>query len=374
MTSVSLVDCLSVIRDPRQESKIEHELIDILVLCVLGIICGAEGWQDIEEVGHSRLNWLQERGFFKKGIPVDDTIARIISRLCPEELQSCFIKWMAAVEEATDGRVVAIDGKTLRHSYDKKKRKSAIHMVSAFAAGNGVVLGQRKINDKSNEITAIPTLLDLLDVKGCIITIDAMGCQEKIAAKIINKQADYVLAVKDNQPQLHGEITDFFQTARLYNFRGVRCDYFEEAHKGHGRVESRRYWISDMLDSISNPERWSALYSIGMVEAERYIDGKVTSQIRYFISSLTSDAKVFANAVRKHWSIENQLHWVLDVSFREDESRIRRDNAPENFGVFRHVAINALRNEKTCKKGIKAKRFKATLQPDYAQIVLNAIF
>lgn len=374
MTTISLVDCLSVIRDPRQESKIEHELIDILVLCVFGVICGAEGWQDIEEVGHSRLSWLQERGFCKNGIPVDDTIARIVSSLCPEALQGCFIKWMAAVETATDGRIVAIDGKTLRHSYDKKKRKSAIHMVSAFAAENGVVLGQKKTDDKSNEITAIPALLDLLDIKGCIVTIDAMGCQEEIAKKIIGKEADYVLAVKGNQKQLHEEIMDFFQTARKYEFRNVRYDYFEEVHKGHGRVEQRRYWISDMIDAISSPGRWSSLCSIGMVEAERYIDGKITSETRYFISSLTSDAKIFANAVRKHWAIENQLHWVLDVSFREDESRIRRDNAPDNFAVFRHVAINALRNEKTCKKGIKAKRFKAALQSDYAQKVLNGIF
>jgi len=370
----SLVESFSIIRDPRQESKIDHELIDVLVLCVLGVICGAEGWQDIEEVGHSRLSWLQERGFFKKGIPVDDTIARIVSSLCPEELQRCFITWMNAVEESTAGRVVAIDGKTLRHSYDKKKRKSAIHMVSAFAAENGIVLGQKKSDDKSNEITAIPALLELLDIKGCIITIDAMGCQEKIAEKIISKEADYVLAVKDNQKQLHDEIIDFFQTALKYNFKGVQYDYFEEAHKGHGRVEMRRYWISDTLNTISNPSRWASLRSIGMVESERYIDGKTTSEIRYFINSLTPDAKIFANAVRKHWSIENQLHWVLDISFREDESRVRRDNAPENFGVFRHVAINALRNEKTCKKGIKAKRFKATLQPDYAQKVLNGIF
>ena len=247
-------------------------------------------------------------------------------------------------------------------------------MVSAYAAENGVVLGQKKTDDKSNEITAIPALLDLLDIKGCIVTIDAMGCQEKIAEKIVNKEADYVLAVKDNQKQLHEEIIDFFETSRRFEFKNVRYDYFEESHKGHGRVELRRYWISDMLDTISNPGRWASLQGIGMVESERYINGKTTSEIRYFIVSIAPDAKIFANAVRKHWAIENQLHWVLDVSFREDESRIRRDNAPDNFAVFRHVAINALRNEKTCKKGIKAKRFKAALQSDYAQKVLNGIF
>jgi len=374
MSGQSLVECFSVIRDPRQESKIDHELIDVLVLCVLGVICGAEGWQDIEEVGHARLGWLQERGFFKKGIPVDDTIARIISVIKPETLQNCFINWMKAVEEATNGQVVALDGKTLRHSYDKKKRKAAIHMVSAFAAENGVVLGQIRVDDKSNEITAIPALLELLDIKGCIVTIDAMGCQEKIAEKIIQQGADYVLAVKNNQKQLHEEVQDFFVTARKYNFHAVSHDYFEENHKGHGRVEVRRYWISNTLDTISKPERWCSLKNIGMVESERYIDGKTSFETRYFIASIETDAKIFSNAVRKHWAVENQLHWVLDVTFREDDSRVRRDNASENLGVFRHVAINSLRNEKTCKKGIKAKRYKAALQPEYAQKVLDGIF
>lgn len=374
MSGISLVECFSVIKDPRQQSKIEHELIDVLILCILGVICGAEGWQDIEEVGHARLGWLQERGFFKNGIPVDDTIARMISVLDPEALQTSFIHWMKAAEEASDGKVIAVDGKTLRHSYDKKKRKAAIHMVSAFAAENGVVLGQIKVDDKSNEITAIPALLELLDIKGCIVTIDAMGCQEKIAEKIIQKEGDYILAVKDNQKAVHDEIDDFFRTACQFDFQAVAHDYFEENHKGHGRVECRRHWITGCLDTISKPERWSSLKSIGMVEAERYIDGKTSIEIRYFITSIEPDAKVFANAVRKHWSVENQLHWILDVSFREDDSRVRRDNAAENLGVFRHIAINSLRNEKTCKKGIKAKRYKAALQPDYAHVVLNGIF
>lgn len=374
MSEQSLVEIFSVIKDPRQLSKVEHELIDVLILCILGVICGAEGWQDIEEVGRARLTWLQERGIFKKGLPVDDTIARIISAIDPEELQRCFVNWMSAVEQATDGKVVALDGKTLRHSYDKKKRKAAIHMVSAFAAENGVVMGQVKADDKSNEITAIPALLELLDLKGCIVTIDAMGCQEKIAEKIIQKDADYVLPVKGNQKQLHDEIKDFFLTAQDYNFKSVDHDYFEENHKGHGRVEVRRYWITGVLETISKPGKWRSLNTIGMVEAERFIDGKTSKETRFFISSIDADAKIFANAVRKHWSIENQLHWVLDVTFKEDDSRVRRDNASENFGVFRHVAINALRKEKTCKKGIKAKRYKAALQQDYAQKVLNGIF
>ena len=373
MSGQSLVECFSVIQDPRQESKIEHELIDVLILCVLGAICGAEGWQDIEEVGHARIECLQSRGFFKKGIPVD-TIAKIISVIKPEELQSCFINWMAAVEEATDGKIVAVDGKTLRHSYDKKKRKAAIHMFSAFASENGVVLGQIKVDDKSNEITAIPALLELLDVQGCIVTIDAMGCEEKIAERIIQQGADYVLAVKGNQKKLHEEIEDFFLTARKHEFHAVNHEYFEETHKGHGRVEVRRYWINNHLDTIAKPERWCALKNIGMVEAERYINGKISIETRFFITSIETDAKIFSNAVRKHWSVENQLHWVLDVTFRKGDSRVRRDNASENSGVFRHVAINSLRSEKTCKKGIKAKRYKAALQPEYAQKILSGIF
>lgn len=374
MMTLSLVEHFSIIRDPRQQSKIEHELIDILVLCIVAVICGAEGWQDIETVGIARLSWFQERGFLKEGIPVDDTIARLVSSLCPEQLQTCFIKWMSGVEAATEGKIIAVDGKTLRHSYDKKKRKSAIHMVSAYVAENGVVLGQIKTDEKSNEITAIPALLELLDIKGCIVTIDAMGCQEKIAKKIIIKEADYVLAVKDNQKDLHEEISDFFQTALKHEFHGVNYDYFEEVSKGHGRIETRRYWLSEMLDTIGKPQRWSGLKSIGVVESERYIDGKTTIETRYFISSLAANAMIFANAVRKHWCIENGLHWVLDVSFKEDASRVRRDNASENFGVFRHVALNALRGEQSYKKGIKAKRYKAALQPDYAEKILNVIF
>lgn len=247
-------------------------------------------------------------------------------------------------------------------------------MVSAFTAENGVVLGQVKVDDKSNEITAIPALLELLDIKGCIVTIDAMGCQEIIAEKIIQKKGDYILAVKDNQKAVHDEIDDFFKTTCQFDFQAVAHDYFEESHKGHGRVERGRHWITDCLDTISKHERWPSLKSIGMVQAERYIDGKTSIETRYFIASIEPDAKVFANAVRRHWSVENQLHWVLDVSFREDDSRVRRDNAAENLGVFWHIAINSLCNEKTCKKGIKAKRYMAALQPDYAQVVLNGIF
>ncbi len=370
----SLVEYFSVIQDPRQWCKVEHELVDVLILCVVGVLCGAEGWHDIEMVGHARYKWFKDRGLLKNGVPVDDTIARIVSRIRPEELQNCFIHWMQVMEIETNEKVIAIDGKTLRHSFDKKKSKSAIHMISAFAAENGVVLGQTKTAEKSNEITAIPELLKLLDIKGGIVTIDAMGCQKKIAEKIIDQEANYVLAVKDNQKKLHDDIKDFFQTAQENNFRGVNYDSYEEINKEHGRIETRRYWVSDFVGTIENANDWKGLNIIGMVEAERYINGETSSETRYFIASLENNASLFGHAVRSHWAIENALHWVLDVSFREDDSRIRRDYSSENMGIFRHIVINAIRNDKTVKKSLKGKRYKATLESNYAEKILSGIF
>ena len=370
----SLVEHFSVIQDSRQWSKIEHELVDVLILCVVGVLCGADGWHDIEMDGHARYKWFKDRGLLKNGVPVDDTIARIISRIHPEELQNCFVLWMKEIKIETNGKIIAIDGKTLRRSFDKKKSKLAIHMVSAFAAENGLVLGQTKTAEKSNEITAIPELLKLLDIKGGIVTIDAMGCQKKIAEKIINQEADYVLTVKDNQKKLHDNIKDFFQAAQRNDFRDANCDSYEETNKGHGRIETRRYWVSDVIDTIENSNDWKGLNIIGMVEAERCINGKTSTETRYFIASLENNASLFGHAVRSHWAIENSLHWVLDVSFREDDSRIRRDYSSENMGVFRHIVINAIRNEETAKKSLKGKRYKATLEPDYAEKVLSGIF
>ena len=248
-------------------------------------------------------------------------------------------------------------------------------MVSAFAANNGVVLGQIKTAEKSNEITAIPALLDLLDVKNSIITIDAMGCQKAIAKKIRNKEADYVIAVKGNQGHLHKSIKDFFEICQSDNFKNINHEYHEEVDSGHGRVEVRRSWITDTLTSINDlTSQWDGLVSIGMTESERHVNGKISKDTRYFICSIDANAEVFSNAVRKHWSIENQLHWVLDVSFNEDSSRIRRSNGAENLSVIRHIVLNLLKLEKSCKKGLKAKRFKAALDTSYTEKVLKLIF
>lgn len=370
----SMQDHFSSITDRRQPSKIEHPLVDIIILCICGVVCGADGWSDIEVFGRTHKDWLQGKGLLANGIPVDDTIARVMSSLAPKEFQSSFISWMNSLTEVTEGEVVAIDGKTLRHSFDKKSRKSAIHMVSAFASENGVVLGQIKTEEKSNEITAIPALLDLLDIKGCIITIDAMGCQKKITKKVISVGADYAIAVKGNQKTLFEDVKYFFHEAEVHNFKHVTHDYFEEIDKAHGRIEIRRYWIADHLACIAKSESWAGLQCLGMAENETLRDGKVTIDRRYFIVSFSADAKVFANAVRRHWSIENSLHWVLDMSFREDESRIRKEHGAEIFAVVRHCALNLLKKEKSHKRGIKGKRYKAALDIEYAEKVLSPLF
>lgn len=365
----------AAVTDERQQYKVRYPLLDILLITLVGVICGADGWEAIEEVGKNKLKRLKKHGYFYFGIPVHDTIARIISAIEPNQFQDCFINWMKEAEISTEGEIVAIDGKTVRRSYDKKGKQGAIHMVSAFAAENGVVLGQVKTYEKSNKITAIPDLLSKLDIKGAVITIDAMGCQKAIAKKIIQKEAAYVLAVKGNQGHLSNAIRDFFSIAHEENFKELSHQFTEEIDKGHGRVEHRRYWLTEDLSSIKDlTSKWIGLKSVGMVESQRLIGDKVTIDRRYFICSLNETDNLFAKAVRRHWSVENELHWVLDVSFREDDSRIRRENGAENMATARHITLNMLRQEKTCKKGIKAKRFKAALDSDYAEKATSTIF
>lgn len=365
----------AAVTDERQQYKVRYPLLDILLITLVGVICGADGWEAIEEVGKNKLKLLKKYGYFHYGIPVHDTIARIISAIEPSQFQDCFINWMKEAELSTQGEIIAVDGKTVRRSFNKKGKQGAIHMVSAFAAENGVVLGQVKTYEKSNEITAIPDLLSKLDIKGAVVTIDAMGCQKAIANKIIQKEADYVLAVKGNQGHLSSAIRDFFDIAYEEKFKHLKHQFTEEIDKGHGRVEHRRYWLTEDLSSIKDlTDKWAGLRSVGMVESQRHIDDKITVDRRYFICSLKETDELFAKAVRRHWSVENSLHWVLDVSFREDDSRIRRENGAENMATARHITLNMLREEKSCKKGIKAKRFKAALDSDYAEKVLSTIF
>ena len=313
MNALNLMENFSIIYDPRQAGKIEHKLADILILTMLGVIAGCEGWKDIEDFGHERLDWLKQYGEFKNGIPSDTTIANVISVVDPKQFQHCFIEWMKACHQATNGDVVAIDGKTARGSYDKGINKGPIHMISAFAAANGVVLGQIKTDQKSNEITAIPALLDLLALKGCLVTLDAMGCQRDIAEKIVDKGADYLLAVKGNQGKLHNAFKDHFSMEKINEWTG---ESYRTEEKSHGRMESRFYLVSDVFDEFVNLSfDWKGMKSLGVVvsarmEGDEFISNDIS--IRYYISSAELTAAKLAQATREHWFIENKLHWKMD--------------------------------------------------------------
>jgi len=351
----------NTIPDPRIERCKRHALMDILFLSISAVLCGAEGWEEIEDFGHARLDWLKKYFPFENGIPKHDTIARVLSRLSPKALQDSFIAWMNDACELSQGEVIAIDGKTVRRSFKKGDRKSAIHMVSAWACQNNMVLGQQKVNAKSNEITAIPALLELLEIKGCIVTIDAMGCQTAIAQTILDQGADYVLALKGNQGELSDDVKMLFEQSTL----PLKEQSTEEVDSGHGRIETRHCrQIKINTKYLPSSERWPKLNSIIEIEATRMIDNKTSTEKRYYISSLGLDAEKAASVVRQHWAVENKLHWVLDVSFREDESRIRRNNGAEVMSTLRRLTLNLLKANTTNKASMKRKRKIAIMDDD----------
>lgn len=367
--SPALMDHLAELEDPRIDRQKRHKLGDILVIAVCAVLCGAESFPAMEDFGHARYEWLKQFLELPGGIPSHDTFNRVLRLLDPVQFQACFLNWMQAVAEATQGEVVAIDGKTLRRSFDTGTAQRAIHMVSAWATENGVVLGQRKVDGKSNEITAIPELLELLALKGCIVTIDAMGCQRAIAQQIVESGADYVLALKGNQPTLEQAVESYLATGPEAEAHRAACDFYDQHERGHGRQESRCYWITDQLGDVEGAQNWPGLQSIGMVEATRTQAGQTTVEQRFYLSSLPADAPEFARAVRNHWGIENKLHWTLDVTFREDHSRVRKGHGPENFAVLRHLALNLLRQEPS-KKSIPRKRLACALDNNYLLKVL----
>ena len=317
------------VEDPRVERTKRHKLIDILTIAILAVICGADSWVGMETFGRAKVKWLKRILELPNGIPAHDTFARVFAALNPEQFQQCFLNWVRSLSQQSQAQVIAIDGKTLRQSRNPTDGKRAIHRVSAWATANRLVLGQRQVDEKSNEITAIPQLLKALEIEACIVTIDAMGCQRAIAQQIVKRGADYVLALKGNQSRLFEVVQQIFAQSQKTQFAGIEPDYQQTIDIGHGRVETRRCWTMRPVEGWVEAEQWVKLTRIAMVEAERRINGKVSLETRYYISSLESHAGRLNEAVRTHWGIENSLHWVLDVAFQEDNCRIRKDHAPK---------------------------------------------
>ena len=361
----SLAFHFSTLTDPRREHLREHSLTDILLIAVCAMLCGAEWCVDFEQFGIAKVDFL--RGFLAlpNGIPSHDTFARVFGMLDPERFAECFQKWTESLRRAVGAEVVAIDGKSLRRSVDRAKGKGPIHMVSAWAQQNRLVLGQLKVDEKSNEVTAIPELLRALKLAGCIVTIDAMGTQTKIASEIIAAKANYVLALKANQGTLHEEVKTFLEDAKAEGFPDIAHGFLETAETAHGRVEGRKYWICGEVEWLTQHERWAGLRSIGMVESTRTVGGKMSVERRFYITSLEPDAAHFARAVRGHWAIENTLHWSLDVSLNEDQNRARTGYAAENLTRLRHITLNLLQRETKLKRGIKGKQRNAAWNLSY---------
>lgn len=369
---ISIADHFAQMSDPRIDRTKRHKLIDILTIAICAVICGADSWVAIELYGCTKYEWLKTFLELPNGIPSHDTFARVFAQLNPQQFQECFLNWMKSVHKITDGEVVAIDGKTLRGSYDKNTDSCAIQMVSAWATTNKLVLGQVKVDPESNEITAIPELLKVLDLSGCIVTIDAIGCQKEIVKLITQQSADYVITLKKNQSNLYEEVEKLFRTGINTGFEGIQHSTYKTEETGHGRHQIRNYVMLNGIGSQLDPDSvWSKFSSVGMVESIRLLNGKTTAETRYFISSLVKNAEEFANAIRSHWGIENSLHWVLDVALNEDDCRIRKDNAPENFAIIRQIAVNLLGKEKRVKRGIKNKQFLAAMDNNYLLRVLT---
>jgi len=361
--------------DPRIERCKAHALVDILTIALCAVLCGGESWVDLETFGRQREAWLRTFLGLENGIPGHDTFARVFARLDPAAFERCFLGWVRAVGPPEAGGQVAVDGKTVRGSHDRANGKAALHLVSAWASASGLTLGQVAVDRKSNEITAIPALLDLLDLAGCVVSADAMGAQTAIAAQVVGKGGDYVLGLKANQGQLHADVAALFGRAEAAGFRDLPHTTAVEVEKGHGRIDKRTVRAlgeREYLDWLDSRARWAGLQSVVMVEATRRVGEGRETERRYYISSLPPDAPRLAAAIRRHWGIENRLHWVLDVTFGEDDSRMRAGHSARNFALVRKIALNLLRTDPD-KGSLATKRFKAALDPDYLACLLTAL-
>ncbi len=369
---VSLAEAFSIIVDPRVAGRNTHDLVERLVVSVCAMLCGADNFVDIHAWAEARLDWLRRFMKLEHGIASHDTLGRVFGMLDARAVESSFRRWVSGLIPVLEpGTVVAVDGKTSRRSGSEARRP--LHLVSALAAGVGVVLGQEATAQKSNEITAIPLLLQTLAIKGAIVTLDAAGTHAPIATVIRDKQADYVLAVKDNQPNLAKSIRDFFATGKMNHWANVRHDYYETVEKDHGRIEVRRYYAFGYLDSLSNPEQWPGLKMFGVVQSERTIKGKTSMDERLYIASISPEARKLAHAVRSHWEVENRLHWCLDVCLNDDQARARVKNSAQNLAAIRRMVLNILRLDKSRKGGIKTRRLVASTSDSYREQLLGLV-
>jgi len=357
--------------DPRR-GEVTYPLVNVVTMALCAVISGADDFVAIARWAEIKEEWLAKFLDLSSGIPSHDRFNAILGALRPGEFEKCLLSWITALHELTDGQVIAIDGKTLRRSFDAASSKSAIHMVSAWATANHISLGQVVVDEKSNEITAIPKLLEILDISGCLVTIDAMGCQKEIAQKIVGAKADYVLAVKDNQPKLCEAIRDFFTDHLEDDLKQVSHRRHETHEKGHGRTDDRYYYLAKLPEDFPLADEWAGLKAIGMaVRVTEHTDGRASDDVRYYITSRYMGGKKFADAVRGHWGIENSLHWQLDVTFQEDQCRIRKGHADANFSLLRRMALSLLKNNKTKKVGVKNKRLCAAWDDNYLLQVLT---
>lgn len=356
--------------DPRIDRCKQHNLLDIVTIAICAVVSNADGWTDIEAYGQAKEAWFRQFLELPAGIPSHDTFSRVFAKLDPIAFQTCFLQWVDAIRTKLPGDTVAIDGKTSRRTRDTPIDLSPLHIVSAWSHANHLVLGQVRVDEKSNEITAIPALLDVLDIKGCLVTIDALGCQTAIAAKIIEREADYVLACKGNHEHLYADVQQLFAPCQAGASEVVGMDYYKTTEEGHGRREIREVWTTATLDTLRDRERWRNLQSAALVRSERTASGQTSVETRLYISSAPSDAERLAQAIRQHWGIENQVHWVLDVVFADDDSRLRIDHSAHNMAIIRHIVLNMLRQETSLKKSLRQKRLRAGWDDAYVLKVL----